>query len=203
MPTNAAQSRRTLVFGGARSGKSAYAEQQALAAARSGAGEIVCIATADRNASAADAEMAARIAHHRQRREALGSRWRTVEEPLALGQALRANAGPGKVVLVDCLTVWLSNLLFAEGHAFPELGPIAAPAAFALQREDFLGALQEAQGTVILVSNEVGMGIVPIGAVSRWFVDEAGRLNQSVAAICERVQWVAAGLPLSFKDASC
>lgn len=195
--------RRTLVFGGARSGKSAHAEKTALAALEAGADEIVYIATAGRQASAGDAEMSARIAHHRQRREALGGHWRTVEEPLALGQALRANAGPGKVVLVDCLTVWLSNLLFAEGYAFPELGPIEAPAAFALQRQDFLAALKEAQGTVILVSNEVGMGIVPQGAVSRWFVDEAGRLNQAVAAICERVQWVAAGLPLNFKDASC
>ncbi|MFJ3046554.1 bifunctional adenosylcobinamide kinase/adenosylcobinamide-phosphate guanylyltransferase [Herbaspirillum chlorophenolicum] len=200
---NATQSRRILIFGGARSGKSAYAEKQAQAATQSGADEIVFIATADRTASAADAEMAARIAHHRQRRQEQAGPWRTVEEPLALGEALRANSRAGNVVLVDCLTVWLSNLLFAEGYAFPELGPIEAPAAFALQREDFLRALQEAQGTVILVSNEVGMGIVPQGAVSRWFVDEAGRLNQSVAAICERVQWVAAGLPLNFKDASC
>ncbi|WP_432239082.1 bifunctional adenosylcobinamide kinase/adenosylcobinamide-phosphate guanylyltransferase [Herbaspirillum robiniae] len=195
--------RRTLVFGGARSGKSAYAEKEALAALSSGAREIVYIATAGRSASAGDAEMSARIAHHRQRREALGGSWRTVEEPLALGEALRANSGPGKVVLVDCLTVWLSNLLFAEGYDFPELGPIDAPATFTLQRVDFLRALQEAKGTVILVSNEVGMGIVPTGAVSRWFVDEAGRLNQSVAALCERVQWVAAGLPLSFKDTPC
>jgi adenosylcobinamide kinase/adenosylcobinamide-phosphate guanylyltransferase len=194
----AIQAQRTLVFGGARSGKSGHAEKLALAALAAGE-EIVYVATA----SAGDAEMSARIAHHRQRREALGGRWRTVEEPLALDQALRAHAGPGKVVLVDCLTVWLSNLLFAEGDGFPELGPIAPPAAFTLQRADFLRALQEAKGTVILVSNEVGMGIVPQGAVSRWFVDEAGRLNQAVAAICERVQWVAAGLPLTFKDTAC
>lgn len=193
------QRRRTLVFGGARSGKSAHAEREALAALPEGTGELVYIATA----GPGDAEMRARIDHHRQRRAAQGDRWRTVEAPLALGQALRTNAGPGRVVLVDCLTVWLSNLLFAGGEDFPELGPIAAPAAFVQQRADFLQALQEAQGTVLLVSNEVGMGIVPQGAVARWFVDEAGRLNQAVAAICERVQWVAAGLPLNFKDTPC
>lgn len=197
------KTRRTLVFGGARSGKSAYAEREAQAALAGSVGEIVYIATAARKDSAGDAEMRARIEHHRQRREAQGGTWRTVEESLALGAALRTHAGPGKVVLVDCLTVWLSNLLFAEGYDFPESGPIEAPATFTLQRVDFLRALQEAQGTVILVSNEVGMGIVPTGAVSRWFVDEAGRLNQSVAALCERVQWVAAGLPLSFKDVAC
>lgn len=198
--------RRTLVFGGARSGKSAHAEKEALAALAAlsgGAQEIVYIATAGNKASAEDAEMRARIAHHRQRRDAQGGTWRTVEEPLALGRALRENTGPGRVVLVDCLTVWLSNLLFADGYDFPETGPIAAPAAFTIERVDFLRALQEARGTVILVSNEVGMGIVPTGAVSRWFVDEAGRLNQSVAALCERVQWVAAGLPLNFKDTAC
>lgn len=194
--------RRTLVFGGARSGKSAYAEREALAAATAGQ-EIVYVATAARKESAGDAEMDARIDHHRRRRAAQGGQWRTVEEPLALGRALRRHAGPGKVVLVDCLTVWLSNLLFAEGYDFPEAGPVEAPAAFTLERVDFLRALQEARGTVILVSNEVGMGVVPMGAVSRWFVDEAGRLNQSVAALCERVQWVAAGLPLSFKDMAC
>lgn len=195
--------RRTLVFGGARSGKSAYAEKQAQAALEAGAREVVYLATAGRKASDADAEMAARITHHRHRREALGGRWRTVEKPLALGDALRAESRADNVVLVDCLTVWLSNLLLADGDDFPELGPIEPPAAFTLQRIDFLRALQDVPGKVVLVSNEVGMGIVPQGAVSRWFVDEAGRLNQSVAAICERVQWVAAGLPLTFKDVAC
>ena len=194
---------RTLVFGGARSGKSAHAEQLALAARQAGASEIVYLATASRRASSDDAEMQARIDHHQQRRLALGGPWRTVEEPLALGQALREHSRPDRVVLVDCLTVWLANLLFADGMAFPELGPIEPPAAFTLQRVDFLRALQEVAGPVIIVSNEVGMGIIPQGAISRWFVDEAGRLNQSVAALCERVQWVAAGLPLSLKDNPC
>jgi len=195
---NAASLRRTLVFGGARSGKSAHAERLALAAA--GTGEIVYLATA---AERTDAEMAQRIEQHRARRQALGGRWRTVQEPMALGHALRQHGRADNVVLVDCLTLWLSNLLFAEGVAFPELGPIVAPAAFTLERVEFLRALQDAPGRVILVSNEVGMGIVPQGAVSRWFVDEAGRLNQSVAALCEQVQWVAAGLPLALKGGPC
>lgn len=203
---NTAPTRRSLIFGGARSGKSAHAERLALAALASQAqagGEIIYLATASRSASRDDAEMQQRIDHHQQRRSELGGRWRTVEEPLALGAALRAHARPGQVVLVDCLTVWLANLLFADGIEFPDAGPIAPPPAFTRQREDFLLALQEVRGEVILVSNEVGMGIVPQGAISRWFVDEAGRLNQAVAAQCERVQWVAAGLPLSLKDLPC
>ena len=195
---NAAALRRMLVFGGARSGKSAHAERLALAAA--GAGEIIYVATA---VGRCDAEMQQRIDQHRARREALGGRWRTVQEPLALGRVLRQTSRADNVVLVDCLTLWLSNLLFADGVEFAEVGPIVAPTAFTLERVDFLRALQGAPGRVILVSNEVGMGIVPQGALSRWFVDEAGRLNQSVAAICEQVQWVAAGLPLSFKGGPC
>ncbi|MCA1326572.1 bifunctional adenosylcobinamide kinase/adenosylcobinamide-phosphate guanylyltransferase [Herbaspirillum sp. alder98] len=195
---NPASLRRTLVFGGARSGKSAHAERLALAAAD--AGEIIYLATA---AGRTDAEMQLRIEQHRARRDALGGQWRTVQEPMALGRALREHGRADNVVLVDCLTVWLSNLLFADGIEFPEMGPIIAPTAFTLERVDFLRALQEAPGRVILVSNEVGMGIVPQGAVSRWFVDEAGRLNQSVAAVCEQVHWVAAGLPLSFKGGPC
>ncbi|WP_044529560.1 bifunctional adenosylcobinamide kinase/adenosylcobinamide-phosphate guanylyltransferase [Herbaspirillum sp. B65] len=194
---------RSLIFGGARSGKSAHAEQLALAALQAGASEIVYIATASAHVSRSDTEMQARIVHHRQRRVALGGQWRTVEEALALGDALRAHSRPDNVVLVDCLTVWLANLLFADGLEFPEVGPIEAPPTFTLQRVSFLRALQEAAGAVILVSNEVGMGIVPQGAISRWFVDEAGRLNQAVAALCERVQWVAAGLPLTFKGSPC
>jgi adenosylcobinamide kinase / adenosylcobinamide-phosphate guanylyltransferase len=179
---------RTFVFGGARSGKSAHAEQLAAQSGR----EVVYIATAQ----AGDAEMAARITRHREQRNA---GWTTVEETLALGDAILRWSTPQRLLLVDCLTVWLSNLLFAQEQEFPEIGHIVPPAVFVEQRERFLQALEQAVGDVILVSNEVGMGIVPQGAVSRWFVDEAGRLNQSVAARCERAVWVAAGLPLVLK----
>lgn len=183
---------RTLIVGGARSGKSAHAESIAAASGRS----VVYIATAH----AGDSEMASRIAHHRQRRD---TSWVTVEEPFALGAAIDQWSGPGNLLLVDCLTVWLSNLLFCGSQPFPEVGPIVPPARVAEERERFLVALERAVGDVILVSNEVGMGIVPLGAVSRWFADEAGRLNQVVAARCERAILVAAGLPLTLKDQRC
>lgn len=179
---------RTLVIGGARSGKSVHAEVLAMATGK----PLVYVATAQ----ASDAEMQARITHHRERRD---DRWQTVEETLALGAAIQKYSKPDNVLLVDCLTVWLSNLLFSEDKEFPEIGIIDAPACFAEQRAAFLHALAQAPGDVILVSNEVGQGIVPQGAISRWFVDEAGRLNQAVAAACERAVLVVAGLPLTLK----
>lgn len=182
---------RTLVFGGARSGKSAQAERLAAASGK----PVVYIATA----AIGDDEMAARIALHRQTRQSHYAAWETVEETLALGDTIARCSTPDKLVLVDCLTVWLSNLLFSENKEYPEVGRIEAPARFIAERERFLQALSQAPGDIVLVSNEVGMGIVPQGAISRWFVDEAGRLNQAVAAICERVQFVAAGLPLQLK----
>lgn len=186
---------RTLIIGGARSGKSAHAEQLALAAMSTGK-QVVYIATAQIGNDDGDDEMQQRIAHHRARRDAS---WQTVEESLALGDAVARHASAQTLVLVDCLTVWLSNLLFAEGGDFPEIGMVAPPDCFASERASLLQALEHAAGDVILVTNEVGQGIVPMGAVSRWFVDEAGRLNQDVAARCERVRLIVAGLPLALK----
>lgn len=186
---------RTLILGGARSGKSAHAEQLALASAWESGKELIYIATAQ----AHDTEMASRIEQHRQRRDGTPARWITVEEPLALGAALTQWCAPRRLVLVDCLTVWLSNLLFSEARDYPEVGHIDPPACFVEQRALFLQALAQAVGDVIIVSNEVGMGVVPQGAVSRWFVDEAGRLNQAAAAVCERAVLVAAGLPMVLK----
>ncbi|MGH8807827.1 MAG: bifunctional adenosylcobinamide kinase/adenosylcobinamide-phosphate guanylyltransferase [Noviherbaspirillum sp.] len=183
---------RTLVLGGARSGKSAHAEQLATASGK----RVIYVATAQ----AGDAEMAARIAHHRQRRDPA---WSTVEETHALGGVILRWSAPDKLVLIDCLTVWLSNLLFSGNQDFPEVGRILPPACFDEQRALFLQALEQAAGDVILVSNEVGMGIVPQGAISRWFADEAGRLNQAVAARCEGAVFVAAGLPLTLKASTC
>lgn len=179
---------RTLVLGGARSGKSAHAEMLAAASGK----QVIYVATAQ----AGDTEMAVRIARHRQQRD---HAWMTVEEPLALGAAIAKWSGPERLILVDCLTVWLSNLLFAQTQIYPEVGEIIPPACFHEERERFLSALEQAAGDVILVSNEVGMGVIPQGAISRWFVDEAGRLNQAVAASCERAVWVAAGLPSMLK----
>lgn len=167
----------TLILGGARSGKSALAERLATASGRA----VTYIATSQ----AGDAEMAERIAHHRARRPA---EWGCVEEPLALAATLRQHAGEGRVLLVDCLTLWLSNLL---GHA--------DPARYIAERDALLATLPTLPGDILLVSNEVGLGIVPMGELTRRFIDEAGRLHQSLATQCERVLFVAAGLPLTLK----
>jgi adenosylcobinamide kinase/adenosylcobinamide-phosphate guanylyltransferase len=183
---------RTLVLGGARSGKSAYAERLAIASGK----EVVYLATAQ----AGDGEMALRIARHRSERPA---HWITVEEPVALAEALQRHATPRRLVLVDCLTLWLTNLMFDRETDYPDVGAIALPPRFHAQRAALLAALASTPGDVVLVSNEVGMGIVPYGAVSRAFTDEAGRLNQAVAALCDRAVFVAAGLPLILKGPSC
>ena len=167
---------RELILGGARSGKSALAQRRA--------GESGLAVTYVATATAGDAEMAERIAQHRADRPA---QWALVEEPRALGEVVRDHAGAGCCLLVDCLTLWLANLLGA------------GEADFERQRADFLAALDEAAGTVILVSNEVGQGVVPADPLSRRFVDEAGRLHQAVAARCERATLVTAGLPMPLK----
>jgi adenosylcobinamide kinase / adenosylcobinamide-phosphate guanylyltransferase len=166
----------TLVLGGARSGKSRYAERLVEGAASCG--------TYCATAEAGDAEMAERIAAHRARR---GPFWLTVEAPLALAQAISAEAAPERPILVDCLTLWLSNLLLAGRQPDEE--------ARALCR-----ILHETAGSVVLVSNEVGMGLVPETPVGRRFRDAAGRLNQDVAALADRVVVVAAGLPRGVKE---
>lgn len=162
----------TLVLGGARSGKSAFAARLALTSGLA----PVYVATAE----ARDAEMAARIERHRRAREA---RWTTVEAPLALARALEDWASPDRFVVVDCLTLWLTNLL-TQGHE--------AQAA----RDRLLAALAARRGPVALVSNEVGLGVVPLGELSRRFVDEAGFLHQATAAIADRVVLMVAGRPL-------
>ncbi len=183
----------TLVLGGARSGKSAYAERLA----RESGKEVVYVATS----RAGDAEMAARIGHHRARRPA---HWRTVEEELALAAALRTHCAPGRLVLVDCLTLWLSNLMFCDGRSWPDVGEVVLPERFHQERKALLDLLEAGvEGDIVLVSNEVGMGIVPWGAVSRSFADEAGWLNQAVAAAADRAVFVAAGLPLVLKGSAC
>lgn len=178
----------SLILGGARSGKSAYAEQLALQSGR----EVVYLATAQ----AGDAEMQARIAHHQQRRS---SHWILHEQSLDLAQALQALDGAQRVILVDCLTLWLSNILFADGAQYAEDGPVQ-PLRFAAEKQALLSVLPQMQADVILVSNETGMGIVPLSAATRWFVDEAGRLHQALAQLSENVVLVAAGLPLTLKS---
>ena len=164
----------TLILGGARSGKSAYAES--LISSR---GPGLYIATAE----ARDGEMAERIRHHRDRR---GNRWQTVEEPFDLAGTLSRNDQAGRPMLVDCLTLWLSNLMGAERDPASETAGL-------------LKALRGLAAPVVFVSNEVGTGIVPDNALARAFVDAAGRLHQAIAAAADRVTLVVAGIPVAVK----
>lgn len=162
----------TLVLGGARSGKSAYAEGLLEG------GPALYLATGQ----AFDDEMAERIRLHRDRR---GPLWRTIEEPLDIAPLIDRHGD--EAILVDCLTLWISNLMHHDrdvGHATAELCEVLAAA----------------RRPVVLVSNEVGMGLVPDNALAREFRDHQGRVNQRVAAACAKVVFVAAGLPLILKD---
>jgi adenosylcobinamide kinase / adenosylcobinamide-phosphate guanylyltransferase len=169
--------RRVLVLGGARSGKSRTALQLAEQASL----QRIYVATAQ----AFDDEMRERIALHRLERDRT---WQTVDAPLELSQAIQAQTGPDKAVLVDCLTLWLSNIVLAERDPSYEAGRL-------------LRAVREAQGPLILVSNEVGQGIVPSTPLGRSFRDDQGRLNQRIAEACDAVVFVAAGCPILLKPA--
>ncbi|OYU47741.1 MAG: bifunctional adenosylcobinamide kinase/adenosylcobinamide-phosphate guanylyltransferase [Rhizobiales bacterium PAR1] len=169
----------TLVLGGARSGKSAFAERLAV---ESGF-ERLYLATA----TPFDDEMAARIARHRADRVEAG--WQTLEEPLEIADIIRREATSTRVILLDCLTLWLNNLMFAGRDV-------------AAEQAALLEALREARGPVILVSNEVGLGLVPETPLGRDFRDAQGRLNQAVAALVPSVVFVAAGLPLTLKPSA-
>ncbi|MGE8415311.1 MAG: bifunctional adenosylcobinamide kinase/adenosylcobinamide-phosphate guanylyltransferase [Pseudomonas sp.] len=166
-----------LILGGARSGKSRLAETLASDSALA----VTYIATSQ----PLDGEMNQRIAHHRQRRP---THWGLIEEPLELARVLQQAAGYGHCLLVDCLTLWLTNLLMLEDqdrlHA---------------EREALLHCVAELPGHIIFVSNETGMGVVPLGELTRRYVDEAGWLHQALAERCQRVVLTVAGLPLTLK----
>ena len=178
----------TFILGGARSGKSAHAERLA---ADSGL-PVTYIATA-RIGEIDDAEFAERVRHHRERRPA---EWTLVEAPLDLAGALRDADRAGHCVLIDCLTLWLANMLFSS-DSIDDITtlPDSAREAFA----QFDAALEQTRGKVIVVSNEIGLGVVPLGSVTRLYVDELGRLNQRVAAASTRATMMVAGLPLALK----
>jgi len=171
-------SHKHLILGGARSGKSDFAEQSADKHATASEQPLFYIATA----TAGDSEMQARIEQHQQRRDA---RWSLVEEPIRLAKVVSQT--PTKAtILIDCFTLWLSNCLHED--------------CWAEQRKRFLAQLsQEQQRNIIMVSNEVGSGIVPMGELSRQFVDEIGWLNQEIAELCDEVSLVCAGLSVSLK----
>ena len=178
----------TLILGGARSGKSLYAERLVEGAA--------CAGTYCATAEAGDREMAQRIAAHRARR---GRFWRTVEEPLAVASVIADEATAERPLLVDCLTLWTSNCLWPPAPAGRSVDAQPDLSGWRAECEEFLATLRASSNDVIIVSNEVGTGIVPESAAARVFRDEHGRLNQAVAAVCEEVFLVTAGLPLRLK----
>lgn len=166
-----------LILGGARSGKSRLAERLA---AESGLA-VTYIATSQ----PLDSEMSVRVQQHRARRPA---QWGLVEEPVALARVLREQAGADTCLLVDCLTLWLTNLLMLDD-----------PARLSAERDALLDCLNDLPGRLLLVSNETGLGVVPLGELTRRYVDEAGWLHQALAERCERVVFTVAGLPMVLK----
>lgn len=167
-----------LILGGARSGKSRLAEQIAKDSGLS----VIYIATAQ----ALDEEMQRRITHHQQQRP---DHWHVYEEPIYLADLLLQLDQPDQLMLVDCLTLWLTNLLLAEDHALQQL-----------QMQKLFEVLPQLQSQIILVSNETGLGVVPMGEISRRFVDEAGRLHQTLGQLANKVMFCVAGFPMILKD---
>ena len=195
--------RSEFILGGQRSGKSRRAEMLARQwLAQSGDHRAVMIATAQ----PWDDEMAARIAQHQADRAERVPGMTTVEEPLALSEALARSSEPHTLVVVDCLTLWLTNLLMPVQTAQDDLTnnfESNQPSAMDLtaQIAMFLIAIEKTSGLVVLVGNEIGLGVIPLGRETRAFVDALGRLNQDVASACQRVTFMAAGLPLFLKGA--
>lgn len=166
-----------LILGGARSGKSSYAEQFAAKSA-----PVIYIATA----TADDDAMKCRIAHHQQSRP---GNWPTVEVPFYLAQSVRDQFKTAPTLLIDCMTLWLSNWLCKKNMG-----------GWQAERDSFLDTIRDYPGEVIIVSNEVGSGIVPLGELTREFVDHAGWLNQALAKVADEVTLVVAGCPLQLKS---
>ncbi len=169
---------KELILGGARSGKSHYAE---VCAAESGL-DVLYVATAQ----AHDDEMQQRIEHHKQQRPV---HWQLIEEPINLISVLKDNANTSKCILVDCLTLWISNQLCSEIHKNKIENNI----------NKLVETVLNLPGRIIFVSNEVSMGIIPMGEINRQFVDEAGRLHQRLATVCDKVTLMVAGIPTVIK----
>lgn len=188
--------RSELILGGQKSGKSRRAENLAMQwLADSPDHRAVLIATAQ----AWDDEMRARITRHQSDRADRLPGMTTVEEPLALAQALTQYSHPNTLVVIDCLTLWLTNWLFPAQSSDAAVKPAFVHKDKALSAT-LIEAINAAPGPVVLVGNEIGLGVIPLGVETRAFVDALGLLNQSVAQVCQRVTLMAAGLPLFLKD---
>ncbi len=176
---------KTLILGGVRSGKSRYAEQLAIQTAESNQSQLIYIATSFPQ----DDEMHQRVREHQQQRELSGKNWITVEEDLYLAEALEQQDAATHTILVDCLTLWMTNLLCHENKNL-----------LVQETERLLAALSKLSANIIFVSNETGLGVVPMDTLSRQFVDKMGLFHQELAARCERVVFVTAGLAHVLKD---
>jgi adenosylcobinamide kinase/adenosylcobinamide-phosphate guanylyltransferase len=186
--------RSELILGGQRSGKSRRAETLAREwLAQSPAHKAVLIATAQ----PWDPEMRERIRRHQQDRAERVPGMTTVEEPVDLAQAVKLHGRSDTLVVIDCLTLWLTNLLMPAESSGSNMPPAHDPRE---QVAMLLGAIGAATGPLVLVGNEIGLGVIPMGRETRDFVDALGRLNQQVAQACQRVTFMAAGLPLVLKD---
>ncbi|MBI4787769.1 MAG: bifunctional adenosylcobinamide kinase/adenosylcobinamide-phosphate guanylyltransferase [Chloroflexi bacterium] len=185
--------RLTLILGGARSGKSDFAQALAL---KRGGGDVLFVATAQ----ALDGEMIARIQNHRAARDA---QWQTLEAPRAVARALRA-APPARLVLLDCVTFWVSNVLLADDRAAdPSTAVDASPVAeqeMLNEADELIAWYRESEADLIVVSNEVGMGVVPPYELGRAYRDLLGAINRKIAAAADEVFWLVAGLPIEIKS---
>jgi len=192
-PSKPKTAEHEFILGGQKSGKSRRAEQRAIdwLAAEPRAHRAVLIATAQ----AYDDEMLERIVRHQADRAERVPGMRTIEEPIELARAVVTQSSPETLVVIDCLTLWLTNLLMPMPSE--DARPVKRTPATHVAM--LLAALREARGPVVLVGNEIGLGVIPLGRETRAFVDALGRLNQDVAAACDRVTLMAAGLPLSLK----
>jgi adenosylcobinamide kinase/adenosylcobinamide-phosphate guanylyltransferase len=180
-----------LILGGQRSGKSSYAEFLAKAwLDKSEESLTVFLATA----VAFDDEMRARILRHQQDRFLYLPEMLLIEEPIWIGEQIREHSSPNTLLVVDCLTVWLTNLLMP--HPLLKIEPIPNPS---IVIDDLIVALGEACGPIILIGNEIGSGVIPLGSETRLYVDQLGRLNQRIAKVCNQVTLMTAGIPLSLK----
>ena len=193
------QARSEFILGGQRSGKSRRAELLARDwLAQSPRHQAVMVATAQ----AWDNEMVERIARHQQDRAERVPGMTTVEKPIDLGKAIQTHSSPQTLMVVDCLTLWLTNIMMPHENAensLKNVSKMAVAQQILVQEATLLIAIKNALGPVILVGNEIGLGVIPMGRETRDFVDALGRLNQEVAAVCERVTFMAAGLPLTLK----
>lgn len=179
-----------LILGGQKSGKSRRAEALAQAWLTTGEGRSACLLA---TGQAYDTEMQTRIARHQRDRARRVPGMQTVEVPWDLAGAVRARSQPDGLLVIDCLTMWLTNWIMPAQPA-SEL-----PRQWPAQRDAFIAALAEAPGPVVIVGNEIGLGVIPLGSEVRAFVDALGTLNQQVARVCSRVTLVCAGLPLVLK----